>query len=754
MSQEAPWEDDPIIEDAPASGGAAQPQGAASAGPEPWENDPIIEPSWTDRINTKLIERGGPKQQHMTPEWQHEALQGTREVVRQIGRAGQMAATGASSVVTVPYDALMGLVDLALERGGFKFRLSGAGEALRQLVDDPELRDRDSLESVVRATGESLAGAAGGIGLGSQLAARAPGVVSSIGESLAAAPGEQAASAVLGGAAAGTTRELGGGPVAQTVAGMAGAMVPSARATWDATVRGVARGGEEGRVRVANAVDDFAAAGTAPTVGQATQGRVARGAEALFSRVPGGAGPMARRAESQADEISAAVENIASKLATVSKTGAERAGMAIERGVTGDQSNSFLSRFRDTARRLYADLDQHLPPQSPVSATNTVAKLNELTRPIEGFEDVAKLLSNAKVVQIRDALNTGMGGRPPSRTIDILDADGRPLSSVAVGGSPATGALPYEVLTEIRSKVGSLLSANELIADIPRGQLKQLWGALSADMKVAAQAAGPEAERAFYRANKHYQAGLSRLDLVQRVLNKHGGAEEVFAAAVSNTKNGATKLRSVMQSLPRQEQRVVTATFLRRMGLAKAGVQNDLGNQFSTETFLTNWNLLSDQAKRVLFDRWGHFSTAVRKNRPGIDPGLEIRKDLDRIASVANNIRTGSKVFRNPSGTSGAEAQAYSAGAVALSVITGQLDKAAMIGGTIAGANLLARLMTNRRFVRFLAGTTKFPASQAPALINQLSRIAQNTGDADMAEAAALLQQQLQGSDINADTSP
>lgn len=107
------------------------------------------------------------------------------------------------------------------------------------------------------------------------------------------------------------------------------------------------------------------------------------------------------------------------------------------------------------------------------------------------------------------------------------------------------------------------------------------------------------------RANNYYKMSASRLDQLERVVDKNGGPEKVYAAAMSGTKDGGTTLRAVMQALDQEGQRAVTGAVLKRMGLASAGQQGAEGAEFSAQTFLTNWNKLSPEARRALFDRYG-----------------------------------------------------------------------------------------------------------------------------------------------------
>ncbi|MEP7247143.1 MAG: hypothetical protein ABI885_26145 [Gammaproteobacteria bacterium] len=98
-------------------------------------------------------------------------------------------------------------------------------------------------------------------------------------------------------------------------------------------------------------------------------------------------------------------------------------------------------------------------------------------------------------------------------------------------------------------------------------------------------------------------------------------------------------------------------------------------------------------------------------------------------------------MFRNPSGTAQATAQGATAGSFALAALTGHFGIAGTIASTAAGANLTARLMTNPRFVHWLAKTTRAPASALPALVNQAAQ----SEDGDMRELAAVLAEQKSG---------
>lgn len=633
------------------------------------------------------------------------ALRGAQDVIRPIGTIGQAVGEGALSTVSVPLDLLGHLANVGLEKLGINYRLpTNQTQNVHNVLSSPYINPQGTVEKIgstaIRGAtaGALTAGAAGAI---------APVVgasgLGSTGQRIAAIMADRPLLQTVGGATGGASLEaanqLGGGPVAQTVAGMVGGAAPAVGGAGAAMMlRSLLRGGEQGRQTMAENIAAFNKAGTDATVGQAAQNRRTQAIESLLSKTPGGAGVMAKSAQQQAEGLGAGLEQQAAGLAP--KSGAEQAGRAITRGVSGDQG--FLDNFKSQSSALYNELDRYIPPDTPVPVANTQRILDKLTQPIKGATAISSRFINPRIASMKDDLAT--------------DAK--------------NGMLPYEAVKQLRTKVGEELADAPLKGDVPLSQWKQLYGALSGDLEGAAQAAGPQATQAFNRATNYYRAGSGRIELLQNVLDRNGGPEAVFRAAMSGTKDGATTLRAVMQSLPDDGQQMLSATVLRRLGLAKAGVQNDLGDKFSTESLLTNWNLLSPEAKRALFDRFGP----------------DFRANMDNLARVTDNLRSGSKVFVNPSGTGQVLGLASAASAFFGSLFSGHWAVASLVGTGVGGANLSARLMTNPRFVSWLATSTKAPTSAIPVLVQQLARTALTTNDRDLKAAAYSYQQQLNSS--------
>lgn len=402
-------------------------------------------------------------------------------------------------------------------------------------------------------------------------------------------------------------------------------------------------------------------------MGQATQGYTNRAAESLLSKFPGSAGVLANKGRQQGAEIGSGVERIAATLAP--KATAEQAGRSILRGIKGE--GGFIERTKQASNQLYAKLDEAIPPQSRIEVRNTQKALADLNAPIPGAPNVSKQFQNARLIGIEKGLAADAGGeaavltRPGVRAdVDMLrkgllkdrvEAEARNAQRASLGlknpepvptleqvdaqvseylSGMVDNRLPYEALKKLRTIVGAELEGASLVADVPRSKWKAVYAALSKDLEAAA-GSSPDAKQAWSRANTYFNYRMKRIDAIEHVVDKNGGPEAVFNAAFSGTKDGATTLRAVMQSLPKEGQKELSAAFVRRLGKAVNSQQDEAGDVFSTQTFLSNWNKVSPEAKKVLLDRHG----------------MAFSRDMDKIARVASNLREGSQVYANPSGS-------------------------------------------------------------------------------------------------------
>ena len=572
-----------------------------------------------------------------------------------------------------------------------------SSEAVDSLLNKFLPQPENAKERVVQDVTSAMAG--GGAQAAAAGAARPVGVLGQkLAEALSRGPGLQVISSGTGAGAAGVARENGAGPVGQTIAGIAGAAAPAVvQAAGSAAIRGVARGGEAGRLKTAENIKSFEDAGTTPTVGQATENRGMRLTEALMGKTPGSAGVMAKQSADQAEAVGARVGELADSLSN--KTGADVAGRAIKEGVVADKG--FRDYFKARQGALYDKLDQYIPKDTQVDMTNTVNALRDLNADIPGAPALSKFFKNARMQGIEAAINSDTNEQ--------------------------TTRLPYEALKKLRTLVGREMADSSIISDVPRSKWTALYGALSKDLESAAGEAGPQATSAWERANNFTAAGMKRLETLDPIIGR-STPEKIFQAATSGTQEGATTLRAVTRSLPEDAQKTLAATVLRRMGIAAAGKQNETGELFSTETFLTNWNKLHPDAKQALFSKYG----------------FDFTNALDKIAKVAANRREGAKIFANPSGTEAAMTTRYGIMGVIGGLLFGHPGAAATLGGGMLASGAGAKaLMTNPDFVKWLAKSTAMPAGALPSQISALEQIAARQQDPDVKSAMSSVVDQL-----------
>lgn len=623
------------------------------------------------------------------------------DLKRQAGLTARAGLGGIAKIGTGINDAVNSAVNGVMGLVGSDYRQPMTSPMVDDALDAIGLPSpQNPQERVVNQASEFLSGGMVPVAAGTRLANASGPVARGVGEVLSSNPLVQAMSAVTGGASGGVANEMGAGPGAQIAATLGGSLVPSVGVSaLQGATRGTLRGADPTQMR--SNIESFREAGTAPSLGQATEGRMAQAAESVLSRTPGGAGPMRKFAEGQADDVSSTAESLANRLAP--KSTPERAGIQIERGISGE--GGFVDRFNVKAKQLYDAVDQYIDVQAPIALNNTKRIFSQPSAMSQNAPNVAKKLQSSYMRELGVELDNDVAA--------YLDANG-------------FDGLPYAAVKEIRTAVGRRMNNGQLMDDAPNAELKRLYAALSDDLTVAAEQAGPQAALAAKRANSYWRAGSDRIERLQRIVDKKGGPEKIFNALMSGTKDGATTLRTVMRSLSPEDRPWVTATVIRRMGNATPGQQSADGDAFSLNTYLTNWNRLSPEAKGALFS--GQDESVVAAT--------------NHIAKVAENVKSGSAVFANPSGTQPAlTAQSTTVGAIAM-LATGNIGPFASIVAGVLGANGTARIMTNPNFVNWLAKTTTIPAGGVPAAMNTLAQMAAQTQDDDLLSLVEALQQQ------------
>lgn len=448
--------------------------------------------------------------------------------------------------------------------------------------------------------------------------------------------------------------------------------------------------GTGGKAEAQSAISDMARFGVTPSIGQATKNFAMDAAESLSAKFPGGSGVIRKTAEIQQKKIAA---SMAEKLTNLAGIAPEElaAGGVIRQGIE-DFSNNFI----DQAKVLYKEVDKYLPPNSMVSTANTHAMLNEVATPIKDAENFSKPLLNPKLTQMLGGLNADL---------DHYGGD----------------TLPYEAISGMRSKVGRELGSISIGPDaIPRAELKRVYAALTSDMRIAAQAQGPNALKAFDRASAFYKAGMDRIDTMLEPIVKSGLDRDVFAAIESSGKQGPERLRAVRDSVSSDQWKILAATVAGRLGRPPAGQRGEGEALFSLQKFLSGYQTLRDAG-----------SADVLFGGPGMGG---IKQDLDALARAADRTSVSSKSFFNPPGT----ATALTGANIILMSIGGLIGGAPGLAGTAAlattGSYGIAKMMVSPTVVHWLAEGTRVAPNGLGAWIGRASAVAADA-DPDVREA-------------------
>lgn len=640
-------------------------------------------------------------------------------------------------------------------------------------------------DRVLGDVGEALTGTGltlgGGAALtaGRPMASLAPTLGERAGAFLTAQPALQVASTLGGSAAASGTREAGGGAGAQIIAGLAGGLAPGAiprlptsgalSAGAQNLTRRALRGGDPEQVR--QTLGEFAEAGVQPSMGQATGNRVLQATETLLGSVPGSAGVIDRFAQRQAGQFGNRIDEIASSLAPGGQAvDPEMAGLAIRQGIAGP--GGFKETSRAESNALYQALDELIPQDSRVDISNVQAALRDLNQAIPGAPSTSRLFQNARLGSIEGGLIDDTQGvqalltqpgmqdqadayrnylQAQARSVEMENARRKSLGMTVMEpvptadqieqnvmstlGNMTDNRLPYEALQKLRSLVGREIDNANFGSDVPRSMWRPVYAALSRDMEEAVKATGnPKAAEALTNANQYHSRYVDQLENIDNIVGKKDG-EAAYLAAVSGAKDGPTRIRSIMQTLPENEKKMVTSAFIRRMGRAVPGQQDSENSVFSMNTFLTNWANTSPEARKVLFGSYGP----------------EFTRNMETIAKATSRIREGSKVFANPSGTAGREAligQIATTGAGAGTALAMGNAGAAFITlasslGSSAVANGLAKAMTSPKYVNWLARTSEKPTGEILSQLQVLRGIAERSRDQDVAEVADEIERHL-----------
>lgn len=350
-----------------------------------------------------------------------------------------------------------------------------------------------------------------------------------------------------------------------------------------------------------------------------------------------------------------------------------------------DARDSITNYMRGTTKaeqeRLYNSVDAYVPPTvtGPLNATRN-------------------LVNNLTAQRANSAL-------PPS-----------PVNKIVEEALTRPG-MNYQGIKGLRTNVGEMLDTGVLPAGVSNGELKQLYSALTEDMKAVVARGGPNASAAFDRANA-YSAAVSneRRNLYRIVGAKSDEAvtDRLLSAASTSSRADISLLQQARAASSPQAWDGVASAAVSRLG------RNPQTGEFSPDRFLTAWGKISPQGKAVLFRSTGK---------------SDLAKSLDDIAKVSGAFHNVTR-YANTSRTAGSvQGGAMLTGAVAETMATGLplTTLTTILSGRVT-AYALSRPITARAIARwsraYATGSAKAIALASKPLAFVLAR---ELGRPDMA---------------------
>lgn len=445
---------------------------------------------------------------------------------------------------------------------------------------------------------------------------------------------------------------------------------------------------------------DFAQAGVTPSAGGISGSRGVQLGEVGLAASPGGAAVMAEAVERQVNDIARTTRGLARRYGQPGSP--SESGRAVREAAT-----AAMRRYDAQAERLYATAYNMVGADRPTPLQATDLYLSDLRGRI----------SNAP--QLREAY-----ARALKEAEGIIN--GAPEADI---GGQVTRFMRFDALREQRTAIGRLLkdrSAQGPSASV-QPELAKLYGALTEDMHRIVAEAGPDAVRALRIAEANTRTFRTDVGPFLDQVLRQKSDDAVWRVVDRWSREDATALRRMRSALTNDEWNVLSATVLDRMGLStpSTGVGTAVAEgaeamTFSPATFITNWNRLSrnSDAKRLLFGGTQH---------------QDLIPALDRLVRVVNNVQETARQA-NVSRTAQTAAQIGVIGSAGAAVFAGDpMALVSILGGGYVAPYVTARLMTNPRFVNWLAAATGAAERNPNAITNLLGRLnAVAANDPDM----------------------
>lgn len=383
------------------------------------------------------------------------------------------------------------------------------------------------------------------------------------------------------------------------------------------------------------------------------------GLQNFIKDIPVAGKPITEALQKQVNDISGQIQGVV-------RSGGGTYTQAGKEILKGAENIIEKSKLRD--QQLYGKVDEFIPAETPVTMDNTFKALQD------------------RKVQITSAVS---GGKVAGYNKFITDIQ----SNIAQGKQ-----VPYDSLTALRSEVGTALQGK--LEPQERAALNKIYSGLTDDIKTNIQRSDLDkigkqsALQAWEKANTSHRLRTRFIqENIQPLLDK-GTPEEVYKYATSQSKLGGTKIGQIMRSLNEPQKDFVRSTLVRDMGLAQKGAQSAEANVFNPQKFMAEYSVLKKNGTEKAIFTPEQVTAFNRLNK-----AVELTKNTEQAGKKNMLLPTASL----------------------LSV--GIPTAGAGLIPAIGGGRLTANLMTNPKFINWLAITAQSTPKELPKHLNRLSAI-------------------------------
>ncbi len=441
--------------------------------------------------------------------------------------------------------------------------------------------------------------------------------------------------------ATGITNALVGAPknnqeeIARTVGNIGGAFInPSSL---------VSKVGQRASSSVAPAekLATFKEAGITPTIGEISNSRPLQIAEQGLKRTPGSANVYEKAANRRTQEL----ENLFSEHGQIEKAiPIAEGGELIKKG-----AKAYNNKAKDIANKLYDRAWSNIDSKARVPLNKTLEVIDESLTAI--------------TPQAREILQSSTSGKALIQLENAIKSN--------------NGSLPLADLKKVyRREIDDLIDSWGQVGTKEQGVLKNIRNALDQETKEFVIANNPKAASDFKKADKFWSDFSERNRKVANRLSAKESPVLAFNESFSALKKGdAAKARVIQQRLSKEDQGILSSTYMNELGRGNNG-------QFNPDKWAREYTKLGSDSKKIL-------TSGLPK---------ESSKKLDSIAKALEHGKLNA-AQANHSGT------AYTG--LLLGTGAGLLHSPIKTIGSLAGAFGLSKAFTNPKIIDGLYATSK-----------------------------------------------